>query len=100
MGDDAHTLSLFPGQKEAINEQTKWCTYLWLEQQNMHRITLTAPVVNAARCVAFLISGTGKANAFANILHKKYEPLSYPSHIIRPAKGELHWFVDEDVMNG
>lgn len=100
MGDDAHTLSLFPGQKEAIDEKTKWCTYLWLEQQNMYRITLTAPVVNAARCVAFLVSGAGKADAFANILHKKYDPLSYPSHIIRPPKGELHWFVDEDVMNG
>ncbi len=31
MGDDAHTLSLFPGQTNAINEQTKWCTYLWLQ---------------------------------------------------------------------
>ena len=100
MGDDAHTLSLFPGKNEAISEQTRWCTYLWLEQQNMYRITLTAPIVNAARAVAFLISGTGKANAFSNILHKKYDPLSYPSQIIRPAKGQLHWFVDEDVMNG
>ena len=100
MGDDAHTLSLFPDQEEAINEHSKWCTSLWLEQQNMYRITLTAPVVNKARCVAFLISGAGKANAFANILHKKYDPLTYPSHIIRPSKGELHWFVDEAVMNG
>ena len=100
MGDDAHTLSLFPGKSEAINEQTKWCTYLWLEQQDMYRITLTSPIVNAARCVAFLISGSGKANAFSNILHKKYDPLLYPSQIIRPPKGQLHWFVDEDVMNG
>ena len=100
MGDDAHTLSLFPGHQEAINEQTKWCTYLWLEQQNMYRVTLTAPVVNAARCVAFLISGKGKANAFSNILHKKYDPVTYPSQIIRPPKGELHFFVDEDAMNG
>src|SRR6478609_3535367 len=57
MGDDAHTLSLFPGQTEAINEQSRWCTYLWLEQQNMYRISLTAPIVNASKCVAFLISG-------------------------------------------
>src|SRR6476620_603983 len=64
MGDDAHTLSLFPRQTEAINEQSRWCTYLWLEQQNMYRISLTAPIVNASKCVAFLISGNSKATAF------------------------------------
>jgi 6-phosphogluconolactonase len=100
MGDDAHTLSLFPGQTEVINEQSRWCTYLWLEQQNMHRITLTAPIVNASKCVAFLISGNNKATAFSNVLHKKYDPLLYPSQIIKPAKGELHWFTDEAAMNG
>ena len=99
MGDDAHTLSLFPGQSEAINEQKRWCTYLWLQQQAMHRITLTAPVVNAAKCVAFLISGSSKANALNNVLHKKYDPQTYPSQIIKPANGELHWFVDEAAMN-
>ncbi len=99
MGDDAHTLSLFPGKAEAINEQTRWCTYLWLEQQNMHRITLTAPVVNASKYVAFLISGSNKATALSNVLHKKYDPLTYPSQIIKPVTGELHWFTDEAAMN-
>ena len=100
MGDDAHTLSLFPGQKDAINEQTKWCTYLWLEQQNMHRITLTAPIVNASKQIAFLISGASKFSALNNVLHKKYDPLTYPSQIIKPTNGELHFFVDEAAMNG
>jgi len=100
MGDDAHTLSLFPGQAEVINEQSRWCTYLWLEQQNMYRITLTAPIVNASKCVAFLISGNNKAAAFSNVLHKKYAPLTYPSQIIKPTDGELHWFTDEAAMNG
>ena len=100
MGDDAHTLSLFPGQTEVINEQSRWCTYLWLEQQNMYRITLTAPIVNASKCVAFLISGNNKAAAFSNVLHKKYAPLTYPSQIIKPTDGELHWFTDEAAMNG
>lgn len=100
MGDDAHTLSLFPNQKDVINEQKKWCTYLWLEAQNMHRITLTAPIVNAARCVAFLVSGNGKTNAINNVLHKQYNPEMYPSQIIKPTTGKLHWFVDEAAMNG
>ena len=99
MGDDAHTLSLFPVQIDAINEQTKWCTYLWVQQQNMHRITLTAPVVNAAKCVAFLISGKSKTTALNNVMHQPYNPSTYPSQIIKPNHGELHWFVDEAAMN-
>ncbi len=99
MGDDAHTLSLFPGQKDAINEQTKWCTYLWLQQQNMHRITLTAPLVNASKNIAFLISGKSKTTALNNVLHKEYQPEKYPSQIIKPTNGELHFFVDEDAMS-
>jgi 6-phosphogluconolactonase len=98
MGDDAHTLSLFPHQISAIHEQRKWCTYLWLQQQNMHRITLTAPVINAAKCVAFLISGKSKSTALNNVLHKQYNPELYPSQIIKPTNGELHFFVDEDAM--
>ena len=100
MGDDAHTLSLFPHQIKAINEQAKWCTYLWLEQQNMNRITLTAPVVNAAKCVAFLISGNSKTKALNSVLHEPYNPEQYPSQIIKPINGELHFFVDEAAMNG
>lgn len=99
MGDDAHTLSLFPGQSEAINEQKKWCTYLWLQQQNMHRITLTAPIINASKRIAFLISGKSKATALNNVLHQPYNPEKFPSQIIKPVKGDLHFFVDESAMN-
>ena len=98
MGDDAHTLSLFPHQTKAINEQTKWCTYFWLEQQNMYRITLTAPVVNASKCIAFLLSGSSKTQALNNVLHQPYNPEQYPSQIIKPVYGELHFFVDEAAM--
>jgi len=98
MGDDAHTLSLFPGQTNAIDEQNRWCTYLWLEQQNMYRITLTAPVVNAAKCIVFLVSGPGKKEALHNVFNENHNPAKYPSQIIKPANGQLHWFVDEDAM--
>ncbi len=98
MGDDAHTLSLFPDQKDAINEQAKWCTYLWLEQQNMYRLTLTAPIVNASKCIAFLVNGKNKTKALNNVLHQPYNPEEFPSQIIKPANGELHFFVDEPAM--
>lgn len=95
MGDDGHTLSLFPGKTEVIHETEKWCTSLWLEAQDMFRITLTHPVVNNAVCIAFLATGNGKATVLKEVLKGAYNPDLYPSQIIKPLSGGLHWFLDE-----
>lgn len=94
MGDDGHTLSLFPGTS-VIQEQLAWVTAFFLEAQDMFRITLTAPVVNRAQRVAFLTFGAGKAHALKEVLQGARNVTLYPSQIIQPATGELHWFVDE-----
>ncbi len=47
LGDDAHTLSLFPGY-EVVAENKKWVSAFYLKEQEMYRITLTAAVVNKA----------------------------------------------------
>ena len=99
MGDDGHTLSLFPGKKNVINETAKWCVSLWLESQNMFRITLTHGIVNKSAAVAFLVSGNGKAKVLHEVLKGKYNPELYPSQIINPENGELHWFADEDAVS-
>ena len=95
MGDDGHTLSLFPGETEIIHEDKKWCTSLWLPAQNMHRVTLTHPVANNSKAIIFLASGDKKAEALKEVLNGDYNPDKYPSQIINAANGELHWFVDE-----
>ena len=61
----------------------------------MYRITLTAPIVNRAACVAFLVSGAGKAVALKEVIEGDYRPDLYPSQVIKPVNGELHWFLDE-----
>ncbi len=94
MGDDGHTLSLFPGT-DVVHEQNLWATSFFLQAQDMYRITLTAPVVNAARCVAFMATGTGKAETLLQVLKGDKNVDLYPSQIIQPKAGELHWFVDE-----
>ena len=93
MGDDGHTLSLFPGT-HVMHIEDRWTTSLFLTQQNMYRITLTAPIVNRAACVAFLVSGQGKAIALQQVIEGDYKPDLYPAQVIQP-KGELHWFTDE-----
>lgn len=93
MGDDGHTLSLFPGT-HAMHIEDSLTTSLFLKQQDMYRITLTAPIVNRAACVAFLVSGAGKAPALKQVIEGDYQPDLYPSQVIQP-NGELHWFLDE-----
>jgi 6-phosphogluconolactonase len=93
MGDDGHTLSLFPGQP-VIHEEKRWATAFWLQAQDMYRITLTKTIVNKSACVVFLTAGTAKAHALREVLKGAHNPDLYPSQVIKPV-GELHWFIDE-----
>jgi 6-phosphogluconolactonase len=94
MGDDGHTLSLFPGT-EVVHEKTAWTKAYFLTQQNMYRLTLTAPIVNRAACVLFLVAGPKKAEPLKEVLEGDYNPHKYPSQEIKPAGGDLVWMVDE-----
>lgn len=94
MGDDGHTLSLFPGT-EIVRERKAWAKAFYLTAQEMFRITITAPITNKSARVAFLAAGEKKANVLRNVLEGEFQPDIYPSQLIKPVKGELHWFVDE-----
>jgi 6-phosphogluconolactonase len=93
LGDNAHTLSLFPGMP-VIHEEKAWVQAFWLAEQEMYRITLTRPIVNRSAAVAFLTEGASKAPALREVLKGPYDPDVYPAQVIKPV-GELHWFVDE-----
>jgi 6-phosphogluconolactonase len=94
MGDNAHTLSLFPGY-EIIHEKDKWVRSFYLKEQKMFRISLTAPVVNNAARIAFLVSGGDKAASLNNVLYGEHDPDLYPAQLIQPYSNELYWFMDE-----
>jgi 6-phosphogluconolactonase len=94
IGDDGHTLSLFPGT-ETVYEENKMVMAYFLQSQNMYRITLTAPVINRAAMIAFLATGSGKAAALKEVIEGDYKPDLYPSQVIKPIYGQLYWFVDE-----
>ncbi len=94
MGEDGHTLSLFPGTA-VIHEEKAWVKSFYLEAQAMFRITLTAPIVNRASRIVFLTFGSAKAHALYQVIRGPHNPELYPSQIINPIQGELHWFVDD-----
>ena len=96
MGDDGHTLSLFP-YTEVIHENKAWVKAFYLKPQEMYRITLTAPLVNRSKNIVFLTFGSNKAHALNAVLTGRGTADQYPSQMIKPVHGELHWFVDEEA---
>jgi len=93
LGENGHTASLFPGTA-VLRERERWTAAQYVEVMSAWRVTLTAPLINAARQVAFLVEGAGKAEMLANVLHGPYQPDVWPAQMIRPAAGELHWLAD------
>jgi 6-phosphogluconolactonase len=93
MGPDGHTASLFP-ETAALQEKSRLVVANWVEKLSNSRITFTLPVLNAARCVAFLVSGADKAAVLHEVLEGKAPGEKYPSKLVRPIEGKLIWFVD------
>jgi 6-phosphogluconolactonase len=96
MGDDGHTLSLFPGLS-VVQEQKNWVSSFWLEAQKMERITITAPLALMASRVFFLTAGKNKADAFRQVIQGEWNPNVYPAQLFRKAQGEVYWFIDQDL---
>jgi 6-phosphogluconolactonase len=99
MGPDGHTASLFP-ETVALQEKSRLVVANWVEKLNASRITFTLPVLNAARCVAFLVSGTDKAAVLHEVLEGNAPAEKYPSKLVRPSDGRLIWFVDRAAASG
>lgn len=96
MGDDGHTASLFPGTA-VLQERAHWVRAYYLEPQSMYRVTLTAPLINQARAVCFLVFGDKKAPALHQVLEGDRNPKKYPAQLIQVESGEVLWFVDESA---
>jgi 6-phosphogluconolactonase len=93
LGPDGHTASLFP-ETAALQEKSRLVVANWVEKLKASRITFTLPVLNAARSVAFLVSGTDKAAVLHEVLEGSLPGEKYPSKLVRPSAGKVTWFVD------
>ena len=93
LGPDGHTASLFPGTA-ALQDKSHLILANWVEKLKTSRITFTLPLLNAARCVAFLVSGTDKAPALHAVLETDAPGEQYPSKLVQPTDGKLIWLVD------
>ncbi|WP_201983967.1 6-phosphogluconolactonase [Hymenobacter rubidus] len=94
LGDNSHTASLFP-HTAVLHVATASAEAVFVEELNAERITLTAPLINQARAVAFLVFGADKAAAVRRVLKGERDIEQYPAQLIAPAEGEAHWFLDK-----
>ncbi|MDQ8005356.1 MAG: 6-phosphogluconolactonase [Pedobacter sp.] len=94
MGDDAHTASIFP-QTDLVDNNEATVANVWVEKLNTNRVSLTAPLINQAKNIAFITFGENKAQALAKVFGEEKDYANYPSQLINPVNGDLQWFVDE-----
>ncbi|MEJ7611377.1 MAG: 6-phosphogluconolactonase [Ferruginibacter sp.] len=88
MGDDGHTASLFPNTPVLL-EQQALVKEVYVEKLKMWRITFTAPLINHAKEILFMVTGKEKAAMLKTVLYGKYEPAKYPAQFVKNAA----WFI-------
>jgi 6-phosphogluconolactonase len=94
LGDNRHTLSLFPGHQAAIEEKQRLVVADEVEATPSARVTLTPPVANHAQRAMFVATGREKAEAVRDVISGPSDPLKFPAQIIAPSDGELIWLLD------
>jgi 6-phosphogluconolactonase len=93
MGNEGHTLSLFPGTR-ALHAEGRLAVRNWIGKLCTDRITLTGPAASNAAQVMFLVTGADKAPALKSVLEGAYEPDQLPAQLLQPKNGKLLWLVD------
>ncbi len=96
IGDDGHTASLFPGT-EALGEQDRLVVDNWAPDLQVHRITFTLPLINAAKVVAFLDTDETKAGVLRQVLEPAPGEEMPPAGLVLPSPGVVHWFLTKQA---
>jgi 6-phosphogluconolactonase len=93
IGADGHTASLFPGTA-ALGERARIAVAVEAPAAPRARVTLTFPVLNAARAVVVLAAGADKAAAIDRAFAPTGSVADCPVRGVRPEQGTLTWLLD------
>jgi len=94
MGADGHAASLFPGSW-AVEETQRLVVAPFVPVLGRRRMTFTVPLLNAARCVIFLVTGEDKAPVMHEVLtDPAAATATRPAARIQPANGLLIYAMD------
>jgi 6-phosphogluconolactonase len=95
-GPDAHTASLFPGDK-LIDNRDGIVTATYSESKKNWRVTLLPSVLLGARHTAFLVTGEDKAEAVHGVLEGEFDPHRFPAQLITRSGTNVEWFLDRSA---
>ncbi len=96
MGEDGHTASIFPHEL-GLWDSKKTCEVAIHPESGQKRITITGKVINHSEWVIFLVTGAGKKDKVAEIIHKKGDYKNYPASLVTPLSGNLVWYLDTEA---
>jgi len=97
MGIEGHTASLFPGSYAALDSEDLACV---VYVDKLSRITLTYPVLRAARHLLVLVSGENKADILKKVFISEPDEVLYPIHALWPVLDKVDWLVDTKAAKG
>ncbi|TSA37071.1 MAG: 6-phosphogluconolactonase [Porphyromonadaceae bacterium] len=99
LGEDGHTASIFP-----YNIDLFYSDNLFEISEHpitaQKRITATGCLINNAKEVCFIVTGSGKAKKVAQILLRKEGWQELPASLVDPAGGQVVWMMDQDAGIG
>jgi 6-phosphogluconolactonase len=98
LGENGHTASLFP-DTDVLEEQSRWTRAVYVAEQDMWRVTLTAPLINEAAVIAFLVTGASKAEVVHRVLEGPYQPQHLPAQLIQPVNGIVYYLLDAEAAS-
>ena len=94
LGSDGHTASLF-GDTVALDVRDRWVVRNYIAKFTTSRLTLTFPVILAAREIRVLVAGATKAATLEAVLTGAWDPDRLPAQRLATASGRVVWLVDK-----
>ncbi|HMU45117.1 MAG TPA: 6-phosphogluconolactonase [Chitinophagaceae bacterium] len=96
LGDNAHTASLFP-HTSVLQEKKLLVAAPYIDELGSYRLTMSAPLINNAKQIAFLVYGEKKAKAVFHVLRSPENIDEYPAQLIGSKRNSVHWFLDKEA---
>ena len=96
MGSDGHTASIFPGEQH-LWESKNLCEVGKNPETQQLRITFTGTLINKAKEVIFLVTGSSKSKVVGEIINESKEGHNYPAAWVHAEK--ITWYIDKEAAS-
>lgn len=96
IGQDGHTASIFPNDRTAI-DTGRWVVPVKGGTPDVHRLTLTMPVLLKARHLFFLVTGRSKAEMVRTIFEQ--DSAGLPPQLLNASSNQVAWFLDKEAAS-